>query len=154
MPYYRVTCLETHKRGKCLVAETAEEAMESTRTILAAGGAVRIEDLAAEAMPDEAFEEFDGYHTEETLQVIRDWDRRDAEGLLAYLRERWQYDAWDRDGNDLQISTMGWSGNEDLIRALQDSGFWTVAWAATERGGHYTFDLSTYERWAKEKEEK
>ena len=40
----------------------------------------------------------------------------------------------------LYISTGGWSGNEDLIGAMQNNAMlWIMTWVSSRRGGHYTF---------------
>lgn len=44
------------------------------------------------------------------------------------------------DGKTLTLITGGWSGNEDILYALQDNiGFWNTYWQKTERGGKFTF---------------
>jgi len=102
----------------------------------------------------------DGYPTEETLKVIREWPFReepDFRGLLAYVRKAWKYadgDGWhgwdEEDATDhldkpcrrYSISTGGWSGNEDLIAALRKHPiFWILCWQRSERGGHFVFEV-------------
>jgi hypothetical protein len=42
----------------------------------------------------------------------------------------------------LELHTGGWSGNEDIIEALQNHKlFWMMWWWKTERGGHYYFEV-------------
>ena len=43
------------------------------------------------------------------------------------IKEVWQY------------HTGGWSGNEDIIRVLQDSPFWGLYLDRYDAGGHYYF---------------
>ena len=40
----------------------------------------------------------------------------------------------------IELHTGGWSGNEDLIRALQKSYFWSF-WRISKVGGHYYFKI-------------
>lgn len=50
------------------------------------------------------------------------------------------YGKIDFDGTTLRISTGGWSGNEDILSALQDNiGFWTRYWCEVHRGGLFIF---------------
>lgn len=96
----------------------------------------------------------EGYPDEDELQKIRTWPAEDPLGLMAYVRERWylpdwgweegpgadpeKFDAAERDTTVFQISTAGWSGNEDIIAAMQaNTTFWTLHWWSSRRGGHY-----------------
>lgn len=100
----------------------------------------------------------DGYPSEAELDRVRKWKiavAGDATALLAYVRERWQYAdmgywavarrrrrEW-KNGplyRAYRISTGGWSGNEDLIGAMNDNAmFWLRFWHSSRRGGHYEF---------------
>lgn len=84
-----------------------------------------------------------GYPTEETLQAIREWDPKDMHGLFRFLKEAWKYpEYFTRGGRHVRVSTVGWSGNEDLIDALQENqAAWSLTWFSSRRGGHYTFRL-------------
>ena len=86
----------------------------------------------------------DGYPTDEELKRIAEWLHDDWAALLEYVRERWTYqDRWTVEGDKLFVSTGGWSGNEDLIRALQQNRvFWAICWEQSRRGGHHIFDLA------------
>ena len=91
----------------------------------------------------------DGYPTEETLQAIREWPANVLHDLFAFIGEAWQYqDYWHRGlasglaTGEYHFSTGGWSGNEDLIGALQgNAAVWALCWYSSRRGGHYTFLL-------------
>ena len=39
----------------------------------------------------------------------------------------------------INVSTGGWSENEDVIDDLQDTMFWVLRWHQSKRGGHYEF---------------
>lgn len=97
----------------------------------------------------------DGYPSEATLDEIKEWDCKDFDSLIRFVKKAWSYP--DRalyigkfkSFNNLidydhvwYFSTGGWSGNESLIGALQENMlFWTVCWAASIRGGHYYFEV-------------
>lgn len=98
-----------------------------------------------------------GYPTEATLQAVSEWDLKRPGAvyrLLAFLREAWRYPDYfgeieevedetsDRMVKRVSISTGGWSGNEDLIAAMQDNSmFWLTCWYSAKRGGHYVFEI-------------
>lgn len=90
-----------------------------------------------------------GYPSEEDLARIHNWKiygPRDIRALLAFVQQRWEYSSYfdpiPLGEQEFQVHTGGWSGNEDLIAALEDNEiFWMVCWQATKRGGHYTFSI-------------
>lgn len=92
----------------------------------------------------------DGYPTEETLLAIREWDANDLGGLFQFVAEAWNLDYGralircvesSAEGRHwIELHTGGWSGNEDIIGALQANTMaWTLAWWSSRRGGHYEF---------------
>ena len=90
----------------------------------------------------------DGYPTEETLRVIAAWPTDKLDDLVPFVCEAWSYP--DRAQHDeakatLYLSTGGWSGNEDIIGALEENFmFWATYWFKSQRGGHYWFRLRGY----------
>lgn len=88
----------------------------------------------------------DGYPTEATLRAIRKWDCTSAKArneFREFVRKAWRYadTSWRQGNRYLRISTMGWSGNESLISAMQENFlFWSLTWVESKRGGHYTFE--------------
>ena len=82
------------------------------------------------------------------MPVSSHWPHDDWAALLEYVRERWTYqDRWTVEGDVLHLSTGGWSGNEDIIRAMQGNKvFWAICWISSRRGGWYEFDLSRVTR--------
>ena len=86
----------------------------------------------------------EGYPDDDELRTIAKWDWHDLHGLMAYVQRRWHYGdwGWTQDGNRFTISTGGWSGNEDLMRALKDNTiFWCFCWESSRRGGHYVVEI-------------
>ena len=85
----------------------------------------------------------DGYPTEETLAEIREWKAGDGWGLLEAVADIWFWPTYadiNRQSKKAELSTGGWSGNEDVISAMQDNiSWWTLHWYSIVRGGHYTF---------------
>jgi hypothetical protein len=96
----------------------------------------------------------DGYPTRETLDTIRNWgidSNDDIAALLDFCGKAWTYpDLWPAEtGREdpilgrrewMVVATGGWSGNEDIIRALQDNRpFWVFCWLESRRGGGYKF---------------
>jgi len=91
-------------------------------------------------MPD-----IDGYPTEEELKRIHEWPPDDLLGLIGFIKGIWWMSEWGVHVTPerLRLSTGGWSGNEDIILALQAGlhWFWMKHWESYRRGGHYVFRL-------------
>lgn len=85
------------------------------------------------------------YPTDEELETLKSWEfKKDIDfiGFVVYLTNLWSYpDRWRFDDNTLELSTGGWSGNESIIAAMQETIFWTICWEESRRGGHYKFNL-------------
>jgi hypothetical protein len=95
----------------------------------------------------------DGYPTEEALIEIENWSYNDPVGWFKFIENIWHLRSWgwtevqvaDLDSSDkiqYHISTAGWSGNEDIIRAMQhNENLWYYSWVQSRRGGHYIFEI-------------
>jgi hypothetical protein len=92
----------------------------------------------------------DGYPTELALKKITEWSTDDLPGLFDFLKSIWWAADWGWHEEDTpdgkrtryNISTAGWSGNEDAIRAFGDNVCaWSMAWQSMRRGGHYVFEI-------------
>ncbi|WP_430229614.1 hypothetical protein [Paraburkholderia tropica] len=97
----------------------------------------------------------DGYPTDVALKRIEEWPHADISGMLDFILSIWwcPHLLWDIEGVKLHASTGGWSGNESLIRAMQNNRpFWATCWEQSRRGGHFIFDLTRVKKLA-EKEE-
>ena len=93
------------------------------------------------------------YPTEEELAQIRNWDcKQGFQGLTDLIESLWWDPEWGfklHKGQNtfrkavmkLELHTGGWSGNEDIIDALQDNMFWLLCWNESRRGGHYKFEM-------------
>jgi hypothetical protein len=97
----------------------------------------------------------DGYPTEEQIERIKSWPYQDPTGWFAFIKSSgnyWPNADWGWDERDdieglfkkpvrvYEISTGGWSGNEEIIGAMQSNQMlWLLTWHQMRRGGHYTF---------------
>lgn len=83
-----------------------------------------------------------GYPEDHELDKIKSWPYDDPLGLIWYIEDLWKYEEYfSFDDNNLELHTGGWSGNEDIIEALQSTMFWKFYWVISRRGGHYFFKL-------------
>ena len=92
---------------------------------------------------------YNGYFTKKELKQFESIDTFNIEQSLKFLRDRWYLADWGyklkgKKVLRLELHTAGWSGNEEIIRALQKSLFWTFYWQKTYRGGHYYFKINLF----------
>ena len=95
-----------------------------------------------------------GYPTNATLKKIAKWKMVQddptitvscppAKSLVYFIEECWHWETYctfDEEKGTLELHTGGWSGNEDIVGALQKNFiFWSMYWQRSERGGHYYF---------------
>lgn len=88
----------------------------------------------------------DGYPTAELLERVSKWPYKEGfTGLMELVEANWNWPTYfQQDGNKYVLATGGWSGNEDLIGALQENTmFWVTCWKSSSRGGRYEFELAT-----------
>jgi len=91
----------------------------------------------------------DGYPTEEFLKWIEEYDTVENspfEFIQLVLDDwwggcmGWKIQRKYRGERKVFISTLGWSGNEDMIYALQRNNlFWIQCYFSHQTGGHYCF---------------
>jgi hypothetical protein len=90
------------------------------------------------------------YPTRSELKEIRLWKFTDPQNttefhsFMHYIKSLWYLDEYfeepTNNHNIYSLHTVGWSGNEDIIHAMQKNYlFWSLFWQKSERGGHYTF---------------
>lgn len=83
----------------------------------------------------------DGYPTDDELKTLTEWSADDFYGPLEYMRDRWRWEDYiDNTDDTYHVHTGGWSGHEEMIRALEKNFmWWSMYWYSTTRGGHYVF---------------
>ena len=84
-----------------------------------------------------------GYPEEHELQRIQEWDASDLDGLMQYLEELGftNYGTIKKCRRNYYLSTGGWSGNEDIMGAMQlNLVLWAIYWYRSQCGGHYMFE--------------
>ena len=108
-----------------------------------------------EALMSQDFLDEDGYPTDAALEIIKLWHWDDASGWFEFVHNIWHMASWgwqerqaphsrkkDQQVVEYHISTAGWSGNESIIRSMQENHMmWTLCWVQSRRGGHYIFQL-------------
>ena len=86
------------------------------------------------------------YPTDEQLQKIKEWPADDLPGIMAYVQPLWSFGDcgyWSQERNIYYLSTAGWSGNEDIVGAMQENHiWWFMFWRQSKCGGHYIFAAS------------
>ena len=100
----------------------------------------------------------DGYPTDAALDIVELWHWTDAKGWFKFIESLWHLKSFgwtegeaphDYDKDEIvylyEISTAGWSGNESIIRAMQENDMmWELNWVQSRRGGHYIFELKDF----------
>ena len=92
----------------------------------------------------------DNYPTEEALERIRKWDvipDGERERCLDWIGANcWHFTEWGwrKDEHGVyQISTGGWSGNEETLGAMRENFLlWMMTFYNHRVGGHYTLRLN------------
>ena len=93
----------------------------------------------------------DGYPTEQFLEWIEKYDvsKGDPFWFIQIILDEWYHGDYGwriqrqfKGERTIYISTLGWSGNEDMMYALEKNFmFWTLFYYSHRRGGHYVFKL-------------
>ena len=101
----------------------------------------------------------DDYPDPEDLARVESWPYTDLPALMAFVSDLWCDYGWFEqtesridfggmnegdldDGHRWCCATGGWSGNEEIIAALErNTMFWALCWAASLRGGYYEFEV-------------
>ena len=97
----------------------------------------------------------DGYPTTWAGLCIKLWPNGQPKEWFEFIGQLWNYKSWgwhesiepheyrkDRMVHRYNISTAGWSGNEYIIRMMQETEWlWYKTWVQSRRGGHYIFEI-------------
>lgn len=89
----------------------------------------------------------DGYPTQAALLLLKTWNWNDPRGWLALAKELWSYpdrfNLVEEAGRvEYLLSTGGWSGNESVIRAMQENFLlWSSCWVSSARGGKHVLQV-------------
>jgi len=106
-------------------------------------------------MTTETYLDEDGYPTEAAHDKIASWDYNDDRAWFNFIKSLWTFADWgwheSEDRHEYisgvyvikyKISTGGWSGNESLIRSMQQNNIlWNDTWVQSRRGGHHIFEI-------------
>lgn len=100
------------------------------------------------------FLDSDGYPTEELLKIIEDYQPKDMPilELIDLICNNWHHGDYGyklhkkyKGKIKLELHTLGWSGNEEIISAIK-SNIWlthfTMRYVKWHTGGHYYFEIS------------
>ena len=97
----------------------------------------------------------DGYPTRAALKRLRQWPITDGATALDFVASIWHWPEWGvsyelkphekemlhgDEGHFLRLATGGWSGNEDLIAALDKSLVTRLTWRLSSRGGLHIYE--------------
>lgn len=101
----------------------------------------------------------DGYPTEAALQRLETWPHQDMAGALDFVKTIWHWPDFashDLSAHEaailhanpgekyLRLATGGWSGNEDIVRALNSNRMIrAIAWRLHARGGLHIYQYPT-----------
>lgn len=78
----------------------------------------------------------DGYPTQETLDKISSWKVSEFTSWIEFVKSLWHplYGCVEMEKGTVRLSTGGWSGNEDIIKAMQLNFMWDFSWLSSYRG--------------------
>lgn len=115
------------------------------------------ETLSAEELENTVWIDDDGYPTEAALEAVATLP---SPQVFEVMRRAWWMPTHgvrndlsaaeaemvgELEGTPWRLATGGWSGNEELIDAFQESWSWRWTWRLTAAGGLYIFDAPAKE---------
>ncbi len=108
--------------------------------------------FADESFGREPFLADNGYPSDAECEKISNWPVNFSkpasfEDLFEYISDRWwpDGDPGPRDNGRYRFATSGWSGNEEMISALNRNTLaWTMTWQESKRGGLHVFQIPNW----------
>jgi len=93
------------------------------------------------------------YPTDKTLKDIEEFElKSDLSGvpeMVSLIVANWEYPLdsifYHESTGILELHTIGWSGNERIIRAIRNNLFLRLFWLQSRRGGHHIFELFQFD---------
>ena len=99
------------------------------------------------------------YPTEEELEKIEKWDYQDLLGLAKFIQSIWwmgedmatlseeKINEYGTKYRMFKLVTGGWSGNEDILCALNKNQFVNMlAWQSSFRGGLHIYHIKNFDK--------
>ena len=89
-----------------------------------------------------------GYPDESILRKIKRWDGKDVEIMIGWIMEAWNgtygslflFEGSKK--KKLTLITGGWSGNEDVMSAINKNMFFDMLfWQMSKRGGLHEYEI-------------
>lgn len=102
------------------------------------------------------FDESGDYPSDETLQAIRNWPASQINACLEFARAAWHWENWateelrpheremvhaEEGQRFLRLATGGWSGNEEIVGALNDNMWARHQWCLSASGGLHIYEF-------------
>lgn len=78
-------------------------------------------------------------------EEIEIFNSNDFYSCVTVIEELWNdnYGSFEIEGKDgvttLELTTGGWTENEEIINIISDTMFWFLWWQESKRGGYYKF---------------
>ena len=101
------------------------------------------------------------YPSDAALERIKSWPYQDAAGCFEFVKAIWHWDDWAgealrpeelkvvgaEDGDRfLRLATGGWSGNEDIVSAINHNVMIrALTWRLTARGGLHIYQFPSHD---------
>ena len=93
----------------------------------------------------------EGYPTEEWLEYIKNFTNGDIHEFISLLTDSWWMNSYGvvlkrkyKGKQKLELHTLGWSGNEELINAIISNDYLThfyMRYVMWRTGGYYYFEI-------------
>jgi hypothetical protein len=97
----------------------------------------------------ETFLDYEGYPTQEYLEWLKAYPFTTASDWIEFVKvimDNWQFEGCKlrrpyKGKRTFVLHTWGWSGNEEIIAALQENTFFFLFHTEWHAGGHFYFEI-------------